>query len=129
LVIEPAKVWNGLDATYGLDNPVHWRVFAQREMGPDLIVIVSIGMQHVPEMAFAKYHDMIETVPPDRADETFAGTVLPRGSRSCRSVLNAYRPEPAFEDIAVGTVPVTDEVAWCAVPTHSFGELPGDPFC
>jgi hypothetical protein len=46
-------------------------------VGPDLIVIVGIGLQHIPEMPFAKDHDIIEAFPPDRADETFAATVLP----------------------------------------------------
>ena len=40
-------------------------------------MMVSIGMQYVPEMPFAKDHDMIEAFPPDRANETFASTVLP----------------------------------------------------
>ena len=40
-------------------------------MGPDLIVIVSIGLRHIPEMLFAKDHDMIAAFPPDRTDETF----------------------------------------------------------
>ncbi len=95
-MMEPAKVWNGFDATYGLNNSAHWRVFAQREMCSGAVVIVGIVLQHLPEMAFAQDHDMIEAVPPDRADETLAGTVLPWGSRSCWPVPNAYCPQPAF---------------------------------
>ena len=63
-------------------------------------------MQRVPEMPFAKDHDMIEALLPDRADETFTISVLPRRLR--------------------GFYTVTNDVAWCAVPTHSFGKLPGD---
>jgi hypothetical protein len=55
-------------------------------------------------------------------------SVLQRRLRGYWTVPNAQRPEPAFEDFKVDTVPVTNDVAWSAVPTHSFGELPGDPF-
>ena len=83
----------------------------------------------MPEMPFAKNHDVVEAFPPDRADETFAISILPGGPRGCWSVSNAHRPQSTFEDLAIGTVPVTDDVAWRAVPTDGFGELPGDPLC
>jgi hypothetical protein len=65
-------------------------------------------MQHVPEMPFAKDHDVVEAFPPDQADETFAISILPGGPRGCWSVPNAHRPQSTFEDLAIGTVPVTD---------------------
>ena len=46
-------------------------------MGSDLVVIYSIGTVDMPEMPFAKDHDVVEAFPPDRADETFAAAVLP----------------------------------------------------
>ena len=81
----------------------------------------------MPEMPFAKDYDVIEAFPPDRADETFAISILPGGPRGCWSVSNAHRPQSTFEDPAIGTVPVTDDVAWRTVPTYGLGELLGDP--
>ena len=75
--MEPANEWNGLDTPDRLHRPADGRILAQREMRSGAVIIVSVGTQHVPEMAFAKDHDMIEAFPPDRADETFAATVLP----------------------------------------------------
>ena len=34
-------------------------------------------MQRVPEMPFAKDHDVVEAFPPDRADEPFTVSILP----------------------------------------------------
>lgn len=44
-------------------------------------------------------------------------------------VPDTHRSEPTLEDHTKGAVPVTNDVAWCAVPTDSFDELVGDPFC
>ena len=44
-------------------------------------------MRYAPEMPFAKDHDMIETYPPNRADETFAAAVLPQ----CDAAIQAAR--------------------------------------
>ena len=106
LVMESTKEWNGLDSPKRLHCPADNRIRAQREMCSGAVVVVSVGMQRVPEMPFAKDHDMIEALLPDRADETFTISVLPRRLR--------------------GFYTVTNDVAWCAVPTHSFGKLPGD---
>lgn len=35
-------------------------------------------MQYVPEMPLAKDHDVVEAFPPNRADERFTLSVLPR---------------------------------------------------
>ena len=51
------------------------------------VTIVTIGKQYAPEMPFAKDHDMIETYPPNRADETFAAAVLPQ----CDPAIQAAR--------------------------------------
>ena len=77
-MMESTEQWGGLDTANGLRSAADRCILDEREVGPDLIVIVGIGLQHIPEMPFAKDHDMIKTFPPDRADETFAATVLPR---------------------------------------------------
>ena len=80
-------------------------------------------------MPFAKDHNVVEAFPPDRADETFAISILPGGTRGRWSVPNAHRPQSTFEDLAIGSVLVTDDVAWRAVPAYGLGELPRDPLC
>jgi hypothetical protein len=39
--------------------------------------------------------------------------------RCCWTIPNAHSLKPAFEDLTIGTVPVANDVARCAVRTHS----------
>jgi hypothetical protein len=50
-------------------------ILAEREVSPDLIAMVSTGLRHIPEMSFARDHEMIEVFTPDRVDETYAAAV------------------------------------------------------
>jgi hypothetical protein len=52
-------------------------------------------------MPFAKYNNMIQAIPPDRADQAFRISVLPWRSRRSRPVMNAHRPKAADENVAV----------------------------
>jgi len=53
------------------------RVLVQRQVSARAVVIPHIRQQHVAQMAFAKYHDMINAFPADRADQPFRVGVLP----------------------------------------------------
>ena len=69
------------------------------------------------KVPLAKHNDMIQAIPPDRADQSLRISVLPR--RSCRSrpVTNAHRMKAAGKNVAVDGVSVTDDVTWCCFPT------------
>ena len=105
------------------------RIAAQEQTKSGAVMALSIGTQHAPEMPLVMDHDMIGAFPSDVVDETFVVTVLQGGLLGCLTVANVHRSDPAFEDFTIGTVPATNGVSWCAVPTHSFGESPGDLFC
>ena len=53
------------------------------------------------KVPLAKHNDMIQAIPPDRADQSLRISVLPR--RSCRSrpVTNAHRMKAAGKNVAV----------------------------
>ena len=74
-------------------------------MRASLVVISLIQFEQVPKMPLAKYNNMIQAIPPDRADQTFRISVLPRRSRRSRPVTNAHRAKAAD----VGGVAVTDD--------------------
>jgi hypothetical protein len=42
------------------------------------LLIAHVRGQHVAQMAFAEYHDMIKTFPADRSDQPFGVCILPR---------------------------------------------------
>ena len=78
-------------------------------------------------MPLAKYNDMIQAIPPDRADQPFRMSVLPWRSGRSRPITDAHRLKAADKNIAVDGVAVADEVSWCCCPTICLGELTCDP--
>ena len=53
--MESSEQCDGLNAANRPRGPADRCILAKREVGPDLIVIVGMGLQHSPEMPFAKY--------------------------------------------------------------------------
>src|ERR1700733_3259828 len=102
-------------------------ILAQRQVGASLVVIFPIRFEQVAKMPLAKYNNMIQAVPPDRADQPFRISVLPWRSRCSRPVTNAHRLKAADENVTVDGVAVTDEVSWCCCPTIGLRELTCDP--
>src|ERR1700738_571139 len=98
-------------------------------MRPYLVVIIHVRQQNVTEVSLAEYNDVVNTFPADRTDQPFSICVLPRGTRRCWSVADAYRSESADKDFTIGPVPVTNEIAGSLFPAACFRDLICDPFC
>jgi len=47
-------------------------------MGPDFVVIRSVGFQHTTQVRFIEHDDMIEAFTADRSDEALNVPVLPQ---------------------------------------------------
>lgn len=59
-MVQPAKDWNRCD-TADLLRPAKIRsIFSQREMGPDFVVIGSVGFQDIAQVRFAEYDEVVE---------------------------------------------------------------------
>src|ERR1700726_3857669 len=93
------------------------------------IVIFHVTEQQVTEVAFAEYNDVVKAFPADRTDQPFSISILPRGARRRRPVADAYRSEPSDEDLTIGPVPVTNEIAGSLFPPACLRDLICDPFC
>src|SRR5205809_3795395 len=72
---------------------------------------------------------MVNAFPPDRTDQPFGIGILPRRSRRGRSISDAHRPNTPGEYLAIGTIPVVDEVLLSPLPAACLSELVGDPLC
>jgi hypothetical protein len=97
-------------------------------MGARAVVIVHVRKQHVAQMAFAKYHDVISAFPADRADQPFCVGVLLGRARRRRTISNADRPNPADKDLAISSIAVPDQVTRDLLPATRLRQLIGDPF-
>ena len=79
------------------------------------------------EVAFAKDNHVINTLPPDRPDQPLHITVLPRRLQGCGAIADAHGTNTSDEYLTIGSITVTDEIAWSLVLSTALGELPGDP--
>src|SRR5882757_2600618 len=81
------------------------------------------------EMPLAEHNNVVEALPSDRTDESLSKSVLPWGTWRRRSIANAHRSKSSDEDLAIGTVPIADQIAGNLFPTAGFRDLICDPFC
>src|SRR6476660_4389584 len=98
-------------------------------MRPYLVVITHVRQQDVTEVSLAEYNNLVKALPSDRTDQPFGICVLPRGARRRRPVADAYRSESANKDLAIGPVPVPNEIAGSLFPAAGLRDLICDPFC
>src|ERR1700738_3372548 len=96
-------------------------------MSARAVVIAHVQQQHVAQMAYAKYHDMMSAFPADRADQPFRVGVLPGRARRRGTISNADRPNPADKDLAISSIAIPDQIARSLLPAASLSELIGDP--
>ena len=75
--MESTQDRHGYDASEHLWAPGVRRVFAQREMGPDVIVVGSISFERPAQVGLAEHHDVVEALAPDRADQPLDMFILP----------------------------------------------------
>jgi hypothetical protein len=85
-------------------------------------------MEQMTQMLFAKDNNVIEALPPDRADDPLRISVLPWRPSRDRSITYAHCSNAPDERIAIRAIPITNEVSRRFVPATGFGQLTGDPF-
>src|SRR5229473_5970001 len=115
--------------TGSLSRARNRRILVQGSMRSDVIVIVGVGFHDPTQMHLAQDNDVVHTLTPDRTDQPFSISILPRGARRRRSIANAYRSESADKDLTISPVPVTNEMAGSLFPPACFRDLICDPFC
>jgi hypothetical protein len=54
------------------------RILVKGSMSPDAVVVMSVRFQNPAEMCLAQNDDVIQTLTPDRSDQPFGKTILPR---------------------------------------------------
>src|SRR3981081_2507251 len=98
-------------------------------MRAGLIVILHVRQQEVTEVALAEHNNVVKAFPADRTDQPFSISIFPRRARRRRSIANAHWSKPSDENLTIGPVPVTNEIAGSLFPAAGFRDLICDPFC
>jgi len=79
-------------------------------------------------MPFAGDDDMVETFPPDRADQPFRMSVLPWRAWRGWPVSNIHGTKLPGKNLAIDRVAIADDVPRHRLPAAGLGKLPGHPF-
>ena len=69
------------DATDPLNRSREWRVFVQRPVRSQIVVIAGISLQNPAEVYLAQGDHMVEALASDRSNQSFGEAVLP--GRTC----------------------------------------------
>jgi hypothetical protein len=65
------------DVSGGHDRPTERCVFGEREVRARGIVVLGIVGHHAAQIRFAEHYQMVETLPPDGANQSFDMAILP----------------------------------------------------
>jgi hypothetical protein len=87
---------------------MNWGVFVQRQVSPELVVISDVACDDAAEVSLAEHDEMVETLPPDRADQPFDVSVLPGRSRRRRSISDAHALEASDDDLTIDRITISD---------------------
>ena len=79
-------------------------------------------------MRFAQDNDVIHTFTPDRSDQPFGKSILPRRRWCNRLVPNAHGAQSARDDAAIDPVAIADEVSRSLIPGKCLRYLTCNPF-
>src|ERR1700681_3705748 len=117
------------DASDSLNLASDRRILVQGSMRSDAIVIVGVGFQDPTQMHLAQDNDVVHTFTPNRSDQPFGKTILPRRGRCGRLVPDAHGAQSAPNDAAIYPVAIADEVVRSLIPRKRLRYLTCNPFC
>ena len=96
-------------------------------MSAELVIVAGIRGQDATQVRFVQNHYMVQALSPDRADQPFDVTILPRRPRRGWSVPNPHGSKTSRYGMAIRGVSVPYEVLRRLVPGEGLGDLPRDP--
>ncbi len=65
IVMKSAKDWSRFNISSPLNRPIDRRIFVQRPVRSEVIVIASVSSQDVAQMFLAQDDDMVDALAPD----------------------------------------------------------------
>ena len=97
------------------------RILAQGEMRARLVVVFPVQIEQMAQMPFAKDHDVIKTIPSDRANHSLRIPILPWRTCRDRPIPYAHCPNTPDKGLAINTVPVANDISRGGPPAVRFG--------
>ena len=97
-------------------------------MRSDLIVIAGIGPQKPAQMRLTQNYEMVHAFTPDRSDQPYGKSILPRRSWCSGLVPNTHGTQPACDDGSVDAIQIANKVLRDGVPRECLRYLTSNPF-
>ena len=94
VVMQSAEEHMRRDVTDALNGARERRVFVQRSVRSQIVVIAGIGLQYPAEVRLAQGDHVVDALASDRSDQSFGEPVLPRRAWSDRFVADARFSKP-----------------------------------
>src|SRR5258706_16339589 len=76
VVMQSAEEWLRRDASDPLHRAREWRIFVQRAVRSQIVVIAGIGLQNPAEGRLAQDDHMVDALASDRSEQSFGKAVL-----------------------------------------------------
>src|SRR5258708_29771107 len=107
------------DASGPLNRARERRMFVQRAVRSQIVVIAGIGLQNPAEVRLTQGDHMVDALASDRSDQSFGEAVLPRRAWSDRFVADAHGSQSMPDGNAIDLIPIADQVPWGRIPRES----------
>src|SRR5208337_882684 len=91
------------------------RIFVQRQVCADLVVVDGVSLKNPTQVGFAEHHEVIQALAPNRADQPLDVSVLPRRARRNRMIADAHRPNAPGVRGAERVVAVAQQMLGCFI--------------
>ena len=125
--MEPAKDRVRKNVSDPLDRACPGRVLPKRNMGSHFIIIDGIFRKDSAKVFRVEHDQMISALAPDRSNQAFSISVLPRREERRGSVPDTHCSYPSLERATKCSVIVTDEIFGRRVPRECFGDSTRQP--
>src|SRR6266540_2420600 len=98
-----------------LDGPAVRRILVEREMRASPMIVAEVAGQDAAQVPLTEDEHMIQTLAPDRSDESLRERVLPRAVRRREHLLDPHALHAMPKLQTVDVIAVGQEVGWRGV--------------
>ena len=126
-MVQSAKDRIRNNASKPLDLPRVGRVLPERRVSTNFIIIGREARKNSPKVLSVENEQMISALSPDRADQAFNVSVLPRRAERRWSVPDPHCSQPSLERDPKCSVIVANEIFRCGIPRKRFSDLTRQP--
>ena len=110
-----------------LDRPPVGCILVEREMSASPVIVREVRGEEASQVPLAENDDMVQTLAPNRGDESLREGILPRAVRGRENFTDPDAPHTLPEDITIDCVAVAEEVGRCGIVREGVHDLLGGP--